>query len=141
MHGTNVKIILTCVAVFLTLLYMLPHPCYNLLHTPQCCYSYYSALPSDIRITLFVVQCVLCITLFVLPSVVIHIMLHCHLIYASQYLCCYLLYTLCCVALCCYTHYAVLPSDIRITILCCQPLYTSQYLCCYLLYILCCVAI
>jgi hypothetical protein len=114
MQGTNVKILISWVAVFLTLLYVLPHLCYNLLYTPQFCYSYYPALPSDVHITLFVLQCVLCITVFVLLSV-IHLMLHCHLMYtppslcysvfyASQCLCCYLLYTLCCIAIWCTHH-------------------------------------
>jgi hypothetical protein len=105
-YGKN---ILNHVAVFLTLLYM-------------CC---------DICVTV-------CCTH---RSVVIHITLHYHLIYASRSLCySVFMHHIFCVANC-YTYYAALPSDICTIILCCQPLYTSQRLCCHLLYTLCCVAI
>jgi hypothetical protein len=96
---------------------------------------------------LFPHNCCICVATSVLQSVcthrsvVIHITLHYHLIYASRSLCySVFMHHIVCVANC-YTHYAALPSDICTTILCCQPLYTSQRLCCRLLYTLCCVAI
>jgi len=122
-------------SIFCCVIYVLPHLCYSLLYTPQCCYSHYPALPSDIRITLFVLPCVLCVTLFVLPSV-IHIMLHCHLIYASQY-CVANRFTHhnVCVAIC-YTHYAVLLYALCTTVLFVTICYTHTIFLCFHLLLL-----
>ena len=82
MHGTDVKITLSYVAVFLTLLYVLPQ---SVAHTVVMLFM----LPC---VTIQYMRRALCVNgvfyashCFGLPFVVIHIMLHYRLIYASQY--------------------------------------------------------
>jgi hypothetical protein len=142
---------IVCVAICYTHYAALPSDicittlCCQLLYTSHClcCHLLYTLCCVAIWYThhSIVLPTIIHITKLVLLSVAIRIMLHCHLIYASQH-CVANHYTHhnICVAIC-YTHYVVLLSALCTTLLFVTICYTHTIfcvsICCY--YTLCCV--